>query len=55
MNAKVSAAVAALCLIVVVVQLSSTKSSRTVLGQDADWDVKHWTPGLCPLPLCAAT
>jgi hypothetical protein len=36
------AGVAVMCL--VVVGLHPT-TYRTMLGQDADWDVKHWTPG----------
>lgn len=36
------AVVSVLCL--VVVGLHPT-TYRTMLGQDADWDVKHWTPG----------
>jgi hypothetical protein len=44
------AGVAALCLLVMVAQMSR-KSMRTVLGQDADWDVKSWTPGLVSLSL----
>ncbi len=44
------AGVAALCLLIMVAQMSR-KSMRTVLGQDADWDVKSWTPGLVSLSL----
>jgi hypothetical protein len=44
------AGVAALCLLVLVAQMSKN-SPRTMLGQDADWDVKSWTPGLDSLSL----
>ena len=40
-----TAGVAAL-LFVAMVQQTGRVSSRTVLGQDDDWVVKHWTPGL---------
>lgn len=43
-GSRLCASVAALCLVGAAVQLTSTGSSRTVLGQDADWNVKGWTP-----------